>query len=60
MFVTSTLNHEQKKKITQNNKLAISMSYLEKEVSHEIDFLHADKHESFLQIDTMIFDVDGQ
>ena len=49
-----------KKKITQNNKLAISMSYLEKEVSHEIDFLHADKHESFLQIDTMIFDVDGQ
>ena len=23
-------------------------------------FLHADKHESFLQIDTMIFDEDGQ
>ena len=23
-------------------------------------FLHADKHESFLQIRTMIFDADGQ
>ena len=45
--------------ITQNNKLAISLSYLKKEVSDEADFLDADKHESFLQIDTMIFDVDG-
>ena len=26
----------------------------------EVIFLHADKHESFLQIDTMIFDGDGQ
>ena len=25
-----------------------------KEVSDEVDFLYADKHESFLQIDTMI------
>ena len=25
-----------------------------KEVSDEVDFLHAPKHESFLQIDTMI------
>ena len=25
-----------------------------KEVSDEVDFLHADKHESFLQIDTLI------
>ena len=29
------------------------MQYLKKEVSDEIDFLHADKHESLLQIDTM-------
>ena len=29
-----------------------SLQYLIKEVSIEIDFLHADKHESFLQIDT--------
>ena len=28
-------------------------------MSDEIDFLHADKHESFLQIDSMIFDGDG-
>ena len=29
-------------------------------MSDEVDFLHAGKHESFLQIDTMIFDGDGQ
>ena len=46
--------------ITQNNKFAISLQYLKKEVSDEVDFLHADKHESCLQIDTMIFDGDGQ
>ena len=46
--------------ITQSNKFAISLEYLKKEVSDEVDFLHADKHESFLQIDTMIFNGDGQ
>ena len=46
--------------ITQNNKFAISLQCLKKEVSGEVDFLHADKHESFLQIYTMIFDGDGQ
>ena len=40
--------------ITQNNKFAISLQYLKKELSDEVDFLHADKHESLLQIDTMI------
>ena len=45
--------------ITQNNKFAISLQCLKKEVSDEVD-LHADKHESFLQIDTMIFDGNGQ
>ena len=39
--------------ITQNNKFAFSLQYLKKEVSDEIDFLHADKHESLLQIDTV-------
>ena len=33
---------------------AISLQYLQKEVSDEVDFLHADKHESLLEIDTMI------
>ena len=27
--------------ITQNKKFAISLEYLKKEVSHEVDFLHA-------------------
>ena len=42
--------------ITRNNKFTISLQYLKKEASDEVDFLHADKHESFLQIDTMIFE----
>ena len=37
-----------------NNKFAISLQYLKTAVSDEVDFLHAGKHESFLQIDTMI------
>ena len=46
--------------ITQTNKFAISLQYLKKEVTDEVDFLHADKHGNFLQIDTMIFEVGGQ
>ena len=46
--------------ITQNDKIAISLQYLKKVVSDKVDFLHADKHKNFLQIDTMIFDGDGQ
>ena len=46
--------------ITQTNKFVISFQYLKKEVSDEVDFLYADKHESFVQIDSMIFDGDGQ
>ena len=40
--------------ITQNNKFVISLQYLQKEVSDEVDFLHADNHESLLQIDSVI------
>ena len=32
----------------------MSLQYLKKEVSDEVDFLHADKHKSFLQLDTMV------
>ena len=46
--------------ITQNNKFSISFHYFQKEVSDEVDFLHADKDENYLQIDTMIFNGDGQ
>ena len=40
--------------IIQNNKLLIFLQHLKKEVSDEVDFVHADKHESLLQIDIMI------
>ena len=40
--------------IAINNKVAISLQYLKKKVSDEVDFLHLDKHESLLQLDTMI------
>ena len=40
--------------ITQNNKFAISLQYIKKKVSGEVDCLHAYKHQSFLQIKTMI------
>ena len=39
---------------TQNNKFAIFLQYLKKDVSDEVDFLHADKHKGLLQTDTMI------
>ena len=42
--------------VTQNNKFAISLQYLKKEVSDEVDFLRADNHESLIKIDTMILD----
>ena len=40
--------------ITQNSKFAISLHYLKKEFSDQVDFLHADKYESLLQFDCMI------
>ena len=40
--------------IIQNNKFAISLQYIKKELGNEVDFLHADKYESLLQIDSMI------
>ena len=42
-------------RITQNNKFAISLHYLKREVSDEADFLHLDKHENLLQIGTKIW-----
>ena len=40
--------------ITQNNKFAISLQYLKKEASDEVDFLDTNKYESLLQNNTMI------
>ena len=38
-----------------NNKFIISLQHVKNEVSEAVDFLHADKHESLLQIDTQVF-----
>ena len=42
---------------TQNNKFAISLQYLKENVKVEVDFLPADKHQRFLQIDTIVLGV---
>ena len=34
----------------------MSLQYLKKELSFEVDVLHADKYESLLQLDSIIFD----
>ena len=46
--------------IIQNNKFSISVQYFKKEVSDEVDFLYVDMYESFLEIDALIFEGDGQ
>ena len=38
-----------------NKEFTISLQHVKKEVSDAVDFLHPDKHESLLQIDTKIF-----
>ena len=40
---------------TQNNKLAISQEYFKKEMKAKFDFLHEDKSQTFLQVDTVNF-----
>ena len=45
---------------TQNNKYAVLLQYLKKELNYEVDVLHADKHEGILQVDSIIFDGFGQ
>ena len=41
------VNHSQS---SQNSKFAISFQHLKIEVRDKVDFLHADKHQSFLQV----------
>ena len=45
---------------TQNNKFAISLQYLMENVWDKVYFLFADKHQRFLQIETIILGVCGQ
>ena len=40
--------------INENNKFAISLQYLKKQVIDEVEFLDPGKHESFLQSGSMI------
>ena len=48
-------------KYSSNNFAIISCAiYQEIYVRDEVDFLPASKHQSFLQVDTIIFGVDGQ
>ena len=35
---------------SQNSNLGMSLQYLKKEVKDEVDFLHGDKHQSFLKV----------
>ena len=37
-------------KLPESNNFAISLQCRKKEVSDEVDFLHADEHQSFLQV----------
>ena len=39
---------------SQESKFAMSLQYLKKEVRDEVDFFHADKHQSFLQAGIII------
>ena len=39
------------------SKFVMSLQYLRKEVRDEVDFLHADKHQSFLQVDFNILGI---
>ena len=48
------------RKLPKVTILLFFLPYRETEVSDEVNFLYADKHEIFLQIDTKIFDGDGQ
>ena len=41
---------------TQNNKYAVPLQYLKKELSCEVDLVHTDKHKDLLQVDSIIFD----
>ena len=51
MILMEMVKHSQSSK---NSKFAMAFQYLKKEVRDQVDFLHADKHQSFLQGDIII------
>ena len=56
-LILSLSNHSQS---TQNKKFVISVQYVKENVKDEVEFLPACKHQSFLQIDTIILGACGQ
>ena len=46
-FLMGMVKHSQSSK---SSKFAVSLQYPKNEVGDEVDVLHADKHESFLQV----------
>ena len=47
MIFDGVVKHSQ---ISQNSMFAMSLQYLKKEVSDEVEFLHVDNHQSYLQV----------
>ena len=45
---------------TQDNKFAIPLQYVKEDVRDKVDFLHADKRQKFLQINSFILGACGQ
>ena len=43
--------------VSQESKFVMSLQYLKNEVREEVDFLHRDKHQSFLQADLNILSI---
>ena len=54
MILTEIVKHPQS---SQNSKFTMSLQYLKKELGDEVDFLHIDKHQGFLQVDFNILGI---
>ena len=57
LLLMGTARHAQS---TQNNKFAMSLLYFKKKVRDKCDFLHEDKHQTFLQAGSIVFTVHSQ
>ena len=54
MVLMAMVKHSQS---SPKSKFLMSLQYLRKEVRDEVDFLYADKYQSFLQVDFNILDM---
>ena len=54
MILMGIIKHSQS---FQNSKFTMSLQYFKKEVRDKVDFLHVDKHQSFLQVDFNTLDI---